>query len=379
MKDRVARFSKTYLPNWAIKVLKFGKSTLLYAKNVPRYAIRRALARHQATRTVRFLGTAPIPVVPHEIRAFMVVRNESLRVPFILDHYFARGVDRIFVVDNNSSDHTAAIISSKKNTHLFFTNADYANQEYWIDLLLRRYGIGHWCLIVDADEVFVYPHYETISLRHLCAFLDQKSVNCMDCVLLDMYPDVPLSQAEYEAGTDPLMVASWFDKPSFQKDFAQPTYINDMNVYYKGPERLLGGMRRRVFNINPCVSKFPLIKFNKSLFLSKGTHFIQGGLTSDMRGALLHFKFLQDFADNVEREVARGQHYRNAAEYKRYLLRAEYYREASLKGSLSEKYTDSDQLTRLGIMRSSEEFNMLAQTVQPSGLQARGKLETGIA
>jgi Glycosyl transferase family 2 len=373
MENHVARFCKTHLPTWAAKPLRFAKSTSLYTKNMPRYAMRRALARNKAARTIRCVGP-PVPVVPHEIRAFMVVRNESLRLPFILDQYFARGVDRFFLIDNNSSDDTASIIESKKNAHLFFTDDAYVNQGYWIDLLLRRYGIGHWCLIVDADEVFVYPHYETIPLRELCVFLDQRSFNCLDCVLLDMYPDVPLSQAEYKMGTDPLMVASWFDKPSFQKAFLKPAYIDESNVYYKGPERLFGGMRERVFCVNACVSKFPLVKFDKSLFLSSGTHFMQGGRAADMRGALLHFKFLQDFASNVEREVAREQHYQNATEYKRYLSRAEYSWKSSLKGPLSARYTDSNQLVGLGIMRSSAEFDMLAQTAQPAALQSPGKL-----
>jgi glycosyltransferase involved in cell wall biosynthesis len=310
----------------------------------------------------------------------MVVRNESLRLPFILDHYFAHGVDRIFVMDNNSTDNTADIVLSKRNTHLFVTDGDYTNQEYWIDLLLRRYGIGHWCLIVDADEVFVYPHYETLALRDLCTFMDQSSFNCFDCVLLDMYPGVPLSQAEYQAGNDPLTVASWFDKPAFHEaslEAAYPAYyLDEFNVYYKGPVRLTGGMRKRVFEVNACISKFPLVKFDKSMFLSKGTHFIQGGRASDMRGVLLHFKFLQDFADNVEREVARKQHYQNAAEYKSYLAKVEYCRKSSLTGPLSEEYTDSNQLVSLGIMRSSKEFELLTQTVRPSGLQVRGGPET---
>ena len=390
MKDHVARFCKTYLPNSAVKPLsfarRFARSTSLYARNMPRYAARRALARNKAARAIRCLGPVPIPVVPHEIRAFMVVRNESLRLPFILDQYFARGVDRIFVIDNNSSDNTRSIVAARNNTHLFFTNDAYVNQGYWIDLLLRRYGLHHWCLIVDADEVFVYPHFETIALRDLCRFLDEKSSNCLDCVLLDMYPDVPLWQAEYETGTDPLMVASWFDKPVFDRRFSEPIYVDEYNVYYRGPERFFGGMRKRVFDVNACVSKFPLIKFNKSLFLSSGTHIIQGGRASDMRGALLHFKFLQDFADNVARnaarEVAREQRHQYvdwANENKSYISTAEYWRNVSLRNSLSEKYTDSNQLVRLGIMRSSEEFDMLAQTVQPSGLEARGEFGTRTA
>ena len=211
------------------------------------YAFRRSLSRNYVSRRIRKTDPRPVPANPDEIRLFMVARNESLRLPFTLEYYFSRGVDRIFVIDNDSSDDTASIVSSEKNAHLFHTKDQYRRQAYWIDFLLRRYGVGHWCLVVDADEVLIYPFCESISLRQLCSFLDKEHFQTLDCVLLDMYPDTALDGILYTRGTDPLLVAPWFDSGSYVSGMGGPRYIDDQQIIYDGPERLFGGMRKRIF------------------------------------------------------------------------------------------------------------------------------------
>ncbi len=37
----------------------------------------------------------------NEIRLFAIVRNEALWMPYFLDYYFQRGVDRMFILDND--------------------------------------------------------------------------------------------------------------------------------------------------------------------------------------------------------------------------------------------------------------------------------------
>ena len=43
----------------------------------------------------------------------------------------------------------------------------------WTNGLLDAHGTGAWCLTVDADEVLVYPHCETVSLPVLTAHLER--------------------------------------------------------------------------------------------------------------------------------------------------------------------------------------------------------------
>src|SRR5206468_3189906 len=108
---------------------------------------------------------------------------------------------------------------------------------------------------------------------------------------------------------------------------------------------------------NPCVSKFPLVKFNKSLFLSTGLHWIQGARVSDIRGVLLHFKFLDDFIENVKREAAREQYWNGASEYKGYLSILNRCPDLSFHSATSAKFKGSEQLVALGIMQTSGRLN----------------------
>jgi hypothetical protein len=340
------------------------KRALRKAFFAPQYALRRSILRNRSAQNLKKIDSNPIPIAPHEIRLYMTVRNESLRLPFMLRYYFSRGVDRIFVVDNNSSDSTADIVLSEKNTHLFLTKEVHATQAYRIDLLLHRYGIGHWCLIVDADEALIYPYSETLALRELCGFLDQESADAMDCLLLDMYPGVPLTEVKYERGSDPLLTAPWFDKSPYTTGCKGPLYIGEESILYEGAERMFGGMRKRVFGVNACLSKFPLIKFNARMFLSQGTHFVQNARPSDIRGALLHFKYLQDFAANVKSEVERNQHWHDAVEYKKYLSRLNSSPDFDFYSPFSTRFTNSHQLVALNLMKSSERLSAFAAASQ---------------
>jgi hypothetical protein len=330
-----------------------------------KFSAKRALARRAVASKITRIDNRDIPLNRLEIRAFMVVRNESLRLPFMLSYYFKLGIDRIFVLDNDSSDDTRSIVLSYDKTHLFHTKDIYAHHGSWVDLLLRRYGRGCWCLVVDADEMFIYPDYETVSLRDLCHFLDRESFGALDCVLLDMYPDGPLSQIKYEQGADPLHIAPWFDRPSYVEDYAGPHYVPEMDILHQGPSRFWGGMRKRVFDVAPCVSKFPLIKFNNSTFLSRGTHWIQGGRVADLRGALLHFKYLDDFSQHVQQEVARGQRVDgNEREYNEYAMVLRRFPELNLRADVSVEFHGTRQLVALGIMKRSQAFEAFTKRVK---------------
>src|SRR5262249_233394 len=125
---------------------------------------------------------------PDEVRAFMVVRDEMLRMPFTLTHYRKMGVARFFVIDNGSTDGTKEFLLAQPDCHLFVTYDSYAEAAYglrWQNALLDEYGTNHWCLSVDADEWFIFPGYETIPLADFTAYLDRSGAQGTFSFLLD--------------------------------------------------------------------------------------------------------------------------------------------------------------------------------------------------
>ena len=72
-----------------------------------------------------------------EIRLFVIARNESLRLPFFLKYYFEKGVDRIFLIDNNSTDNTREIALSFQNVHVFKINESFKIFWYWSEFFFK--------------------------------------------------------------------------------------------------------------------------------------------------------------------------------------------------------------------------------------------------
>jgi glycosyltransferase involved in cell wall biosynthesis len=319
------------------------------------YRIRRQAVTKCIGERIRRVDSRNIPPNNGELRMFITVRNESLRLPFIIDHYFSRGVDRCFVIDNGSTDDTPQIVLSHDRSHLFHTADAYAHQGHWIDHLLRRYGEGGWSLIVDADEVLVYPDSEALPLKSLCLRMQDEGYNALDAVLLDMYPSIPLRSFQYRQGEDPSKYARFFDSGPYDTSLEGVRDLADsgVDIVYEGPPRLVGGMRQRVFGTVPCISKFPLVRFQRSMFLSAGTHWIDGACVAPMRAALLHYKYLSDFEENVRLEASRGAHWNNASEYKAYFAAVEGKDDFSFYSPSSTEYLGPEQLLALGIMKST--------------------------
>ncbi len=311
---------------------------------------------------MKLLSSNNVPDTKNEIRLFVCVRNESLRLPYFLKYYFDLGVDRMLFVDNGSTDGTLDLLlnGNQSQIHVFQTEENYRQHVNWIDLLLHKYGKGNWCLVVDVDEIFIYPYCEFVSLRRLCAFLAQEKCDALHCFLLDMYSNKPIFQTIYRKGENPLSVASHFDSDTHIPFI--PRFWNCKNA----PKYLFcGGMRKRVFGLDTVtLSKFPLLKFNPEMYLHSGTHGVDGAAISNIQGALLHFKYFDDFISQSNVESARKQYWNDAFQYK-------MYREKILKNpglilycDKSKKLLKNQQLLDFKIMLSSEKFDAFIKSCQ---------------
>ena len=267
--------------------------------------------------TLDRIDSHPIYDAPGEIRAFMTVRNEALRLPSTLRHHRALGVHRFFVVDNGSTDGTLDLLANETDVHVFTTAASYAGSHWgvhWMNAMLDAFGDGHWTLTIDADEQFIYPHYEELGLPLLCRYLDYVKAQAVFCLLLDMYSDRPVAEAVHDPAGALMDTCRYFDAGDYRVSRSSSARYSEIH----------GGVRERIFRSvqaryhPPTVSKVPLVRWRKGMRFLYSTHSLTHVTTSKISGALLHFKFLSDFHDRVEAEVARGEHYDGAREYRAY-------------------------------------------------------------
>jgi len=308
----------------------------------------RIVRRNVSSLRMRRVDDRPIPAPePDEVRMFLTVRNESLRLPFVLRYHFDLGVKRAFIVDNGSTDETVDLLLADPRIHVFSSPQPFSgNKVAWLELLLRRYGRNHWDLVLDADELFVYPEIDRLKLPDLARRMEEEGAEALHCLFLEMFSRGPIGQVNYRAGEDLRAAAPWFDAEGYSRIPYRRVFHGD------APEFIyMGGTRARMFNEEFGCSKYPFFKYRPGQFLRLGLHTIEGAKPSKAQGAVLHFKYLQDFKEKAFREAERGVYWNASAEYKAYAERFRQEGDFSLWHPGAKRYEGWRQLAELGLMR----------------------------
>ena len=312
----------------------------------------RAYRKHFALRPVANRTGA---IKPGDILLFSTFRDEMIRLPYFMQYYRDLGVSHFIMVDNDSTDGGREYLANQSDVSLWTTRASYKGSRFgvdWLNWLQHKYAHDHWTLVVDPDELFVYPFCDTRPIRALTDWLDVSQVRSFGAMLLDMYPKGRIDAVPYKQGQNPIEIASWFDPGN---------YTIEKNNFY-GNLWIQGGPRARVFFPDapkkaPALNKIPLVKWNRRYAYVSSTHMLlPRGLNlvydewggEQASGVLLHAKFIDTFTTKADEELKRKQHYAASVEYKAYAENLSDNPELWCKWS--EKYINWRQLEILGLM-----------------------------
>ncbi|WP_281930303.1 glycosyltransferase family 2 protein [Roseibium album] len=340
--------------------------------------------------------------VPGEgVVAVVLAYNEALRFPHFLQHYRQLGVAQFVVVDNNSADGTRALLSDCDDVSVIRTDRPYRDHKSdWRQLICERYLEDRWVIFPDVDELFVYPGWPDRSIIDLVHYLDAGQYQALFCPMVDMYPKGALADLKYAEGDNFIDACPYFDGTGYRYCPLKGSH----RKRYKTPSRqVFGGTRERLFHQDAkrpstyferallkhffsmrsnapetsigrladhlvfklvkdalpytaaIQSKIPLIKWRGDFKFSGGVHGIdkQIRVASDW-GALLHFKYLDDFQSKVAEAIDRKQHTANAGHYLDYNTQMARLMEEGLYAECSVKFTGTDSLMACGLMRSVE-------------------------
>lgn len=294
-------------------------------------------------------------IAPTDILAFSTLRNEKARLPYFLDYYRKLGVNHFFFVDNDSTDGSREYLQDQPDASVWTTTASYKRSKFgvdWLNGLKAKYADGHWVLVVDVDELLVYPFCDTRPLRALTDWLDASSIKSFGTMLLDMYPKGKIQHARIREGKDPVKTAPYFDASNY--------FIEKNNKY--GNLWIQGGPRMRSFfrdkpEFSPALNKTPLVKWSKGYVYVSSTHtLLPRGLNlvydewggQKPCGVLLHTKFMNTFSEKAEEEMKRKQHYAASREYRTYLKQLNG--DLLLWNEQSSEYQNWQQLEDMGLM-----------------------------
>jgi len=340
------------------------------------------------------------------VKCVALAHNEIHRTPDFLRHHRELGLEHFLIVDDHSTDGTREYLQSQADVTLFQPKGTTFKEHkaLWRKEILDNYCVGQWTLVLDLDELFVYPHYDR---RPISKFIDYLNIEKADAVFAPM--------VEMYAGHDPAFNLQndnriplierypYFDsdgyrllRPSrkFFKKFPTPPLemyggprerlfyhfdVNSLNAVFKWLLQRFAPVNRSV-NITalasardrfarlllgpwmprpPLVmSKIPLIKWSRDLRFPGGPHAVSGKrLLSEVWGALLHFKFM-DFVGETRYRAARGQHAKGAIHYKLYedkISTTNFNINPYYAGS--RRYTGWRDLTACHLLRSTDAWD----------------------
>jgi len=265
--------------------------------------------------TLRIISR-PITISHQSHILLCVVRNESLRLPYLLSYYRKLGFDRFLFVDNGSTDGTTDFLLAQPDSAVLYTEDRFGAPPgaglSWKNTILDQFCDGRWVLVADADEILVWPDSERESIQTLTQRFDGSGAEVLFTLMLDMYSDKPFGEIGYKPGLNFVDCAPFFDRGPYVLLSAGPFPFRQID----------GGVRARLYrtfrvpSAAPVMSKVPLVKWRAGQRFIIAQHaLLNPAPLAPMQAALLHFKMFDDLPLKCEVEVQRGEYYAQGREY----------------------------------------------------------------
>ncbi|WP_071516656.1 glycosyltransferase family 2 protein [Geitlerinema sp. PCC 9228] len=282
-----------------------------------------------------------------------IVKDAEKYIDRFIQHYLEADFKHIIFMDNGSTDRTIEIASQYDRVTILRCLLPFRKNKYnMLQYLIHKYSFNCWCLIADCDEFFDYPYSDRISLKDFVKYLENNQYTAVLNQMLDMYPEHPISSDMEE--NQYIKSHYWFDIDTIEKRDIPPGLENEID--FNSVKLHYGGVRKRIFDVLPLISKFSLIKPNPKLYMVR-LHFVSWAKVADFNCVLYHYKFIGNFYQKVKQAVASGQYYNNSAEYKSYKNTLQKNPSLNLycEGH-SIKLQGTEQLVNLGFLQVSDRY-----------------------
>ncbi len=248
---------------------------------------------------------------PDDVPVVSLVRDGAPWIDAFVEHHRGLGCGRMVFVDNGSQDDTVVRALAHSGVTVYRCTLPYdrfkAAMRTWA---VRCFAAGRWCLALDLDERFDYPHSDVVDLPRLVGWLDRNGHTAVVAHMLDLFPEGNLLRnasaphehydlSEVEEGPYP---GIWRCRGA------------------KGQSLRFGGIRATAFGlVDVLLTKHPLARHVRGLrTIEGGSHGAHGADLAPISGVLYHTKFLGDFAGRIRQAVEEGQYWKGSLEYRRY-------------------------------------------------------------
>lgn len=281
--------------------------------------------------------------------------------PFI-NYYLDCGFSHIVLMDNGSTDKTIELASQYDQVTILQCLLPFGHyKRHMCNYMAYRFSVHHWCLLADCDEFFDYPGSKHLGLADLMQYLNQQEATAVLVQMLDMYPKTAIGPSQNDANFQ--AEHRWFEVNSLEPKPVPPGLDNSLpsdNLHLN-----YGGVRQRVFNASPLLSKFSLIKPDRYLHLV-GLHLLSWANIADISCVVYHYKFLAGFSQRVTQAIREEQYYQGSAEYKQYQEKLSITEGLILWNKQSIALEDTQQLVNAGLLVISDRYDTYCNEIAAS-------------
>ncbi|MCL1997615.1 MAG: glycosyltransferase family 2 protein [Turicibacter sp.] len=242
------------------------------------------------------------PPIKNDIILVVTVKNDCSRLEHFFRHYRGMGVKYFAFIDNGSTDGTIEAILEQNDTACFSASDKYHStlKTAWFNRVVAHLGINQWYMIVDSDELLVYPEMNKLNIQQYTNILDSNEIDFIRAVLVDVYPNGPLMD-ESKSDEEYLESCVYFDRATTLKQLKNE------------------GLRSRLFLEDiekPSPHKPILMRFDRYFLTSSHTIFPRQ-LNDVPHGAVaLHYKFLPSDREKYINIAKEGNYYKGSVVYK---------------------------------------------------------------
>lgn len=269
-----------------------------------------------------------------------VVHDELWFLPAFLAHYRGLGVDRFVILDDRSADGSRDYLAAQPDVMLLESARRFGEPAFpgwrerpfsrirmihaWRTLLLQKFSMRRWSLLLDADEFLTLP--EGMGLADLIARAEARGGRAVPGVLLDLYP-TGIGDLDRPGGFDP--EAGWFfdGEPHLSlRDGARPLprhpgararLHSHFGLRESGLRRGLRRWRHGVAyrRLNDC-AKLVLFHWQPADFLTE-SHWAALPVAEGLLLPVRHYKFTLDTPRRIARALATRGYADGSSEYER--------------------------------------------------------------
>ncbi len=230
-----------------------------------------------------------------------LVKNGDYYAQAFIEHYLSAGFRHIFLLDNGSDDATVDIARGFEDVSVYRCLLPVGSYQGALKRAIAQRAVhGGWCLDVDIDEFFEYPHSNRLKLDEFLRYLDERDFTAVLTQMVDMFSDERIASLAASSSNDDFQTRyRYYDLSAARSEPYRASTLAERfaarnQLGNPESELFFGGIRGELFGLDCLLTKHSLFRTDRDLELFSQVHFVNRASVADVSAAILHYKLVSN-------------------------------------------------------------------------------------